>query len=124
MITLVPAATPVITPVLVTVAMPVETETHGVVASGVPEPVKVMVAPSHTVKIPVMVGKAFTVTVNEQVEVLQPSEAVHVTKVAPVLKTTPLMVDRFTAVVAPVNAAVIEVTEQLSETATSQLVPA
>ena len=54
---------PVTTPVLLTVATPVLDEVHGVVAAGVPEPVSVIVAPSHTAVGPPMVGCAFTVMV-------------------------------------------------------------
>ena len=61
--TLVPANTPVTTPVLLTVATVVVADVHGLVASGVPEPVKVVVDPSQTVKVPVIVGVALTVTV-------------------------------------------------------------
>ena len=63
MITLVPAATPVTTPALVTVATAGVPETHGFTAAGVPDPVKVVVAPTHTVSVPVIVGKGLTVTV-------------------------------------------------------------
>jgi hypothetical protein len=38
-ITLVPTETPVTSPVLLTVATPVEAESHGLEAAGVPEPV-------------------------------------------------------------------------------------
>ena len=58
----VPAATPVITPEAFTVAIEVLLETYGLVALGVPVPVKVVVEPIHTVCIPDTVGKAFTVT--------------------------------------------------------------
>lgn len=61
--TLVPAATPVTTPVLLTVATAGDAETHGFTAEGVPEPVNVVVDPTQTVKVPVMVGAAITVTV-------------------------------------------------------------
>lgn len=62
-IILVPAATPVTTPVLLIVATLVVAEDHGVVASGVPEPVKVVVNPAQTVSVPVIVGVPLTVTV-------------------------------------------------------------
>jgi hypothetical protein len=48
---------------LFTVATPVLDEVHGLAAAGVPEPVNVVVDPSHTVNVPVIVGNAFTVTV-------------------------------------------------------------
>jgi hypothetical protein len=60
---LVPGFTPVTTPVLLTVATVVVADTHGVEAAGVPEPVNVVVDPSQTVNVPVIVGCAFTVTV-------------------------------------------------------------
>ncbi|WP_291276167.1 hypothetical protein [Flavobacterium sp.] len=63
MITLVPAETPVTTPVELTVATAGVADDHGMVASGVPEPVRVVVKPTHTFNVPVMVGVAFTVTV-------------------------------------------------------------
>jgi hypothetical protein len=62
-ITLVPVATPVTTPVLLTVATAGVPETQGFVAAAVPEPVKVVVEPIHTVNVPVIVGAAVTVTV-------------------------------------------------------------
>ena len=61
--TLVPAATPVTSPVLLTVATVVVAEVHGVVAFAVPDPVSWVVEPAQTFKVPVIVGKAFTVTV-------------------------------------------------------------
>ncbi len=62
-IVVVPAATPVTTPVLLTVATPVLEDVHGFAAAGVPDPVKVVVAPTQTVSVPVMVGCALTVIV-------------------------------------------------------------
>ena len=61
-ITLVPAATPVTRPVVLTVATVVVAETQGEVAAAVPEPVNWVVDPTQTVSVPVIVGKAFTVT--------------------------------------------------------------
>ena len=63
MITLVPAATAVTKPVLLTVAIPVEAETQGFDAAGVPDPVNCVVDPAQTLKVPPIVGRAFTVTV-------------------------------------------------------------
>ena len=63
MITLVPPATPVTTPVVLTVATEGVADTQGFTAAGVPEPVKLVVEPAHTVNVPVMVGIALTVTV-------------------------------------------------------------
>ena len=59
----VPGLTAVTTPVADTVATVVFDEVQGVVASGVPEPVRVMVLLSQTVAGPVMVGSALTVMV-------------------------------------------------------------
>jgi hypothetical protein len=60
-ITLVPGFTPVTTPALFTVATAGVAEVHGFDAAGVPEPVNVVVDPSHTVSVPEIVGCAFTV---------------------------------------------------------------
>ena len=60
--TLVPAATPVTTPELLTVAIAGVAEDQGVVASGVPEPVKAVVEPTQTVGVPDIVGVAMTFT--------------------------------------------------------------
>ena len=57
-----PADTPVIKPVLLTVATEGEADSHGFEAAAVPEPVSCVVNPAHTLKVPVIVGKAFTVT--------------------------------------------------------------
>lgn len=59
----VPAATPVTTPALLTVAIAVFDDVHGVVAAGVPEPVSTIVPPAQTLLAPVMVGSAVTVMV-------------------------------------------------------------
>jgi hypothetical protein len=59
----VPAATPVTTPALVTVATPVFDDVHGLAAAGVPDPFSVVVAPTQTFNVPVIAGCAFTVTV-------------------------------------------------------------
>jgi len=69
-ITLVPVATPVTTPVLLTVATAGVAETQGFTAAGVPEPVKVVVAPTQTVNVPVIVAAGFTVTVAVAVQPL------------------------------------------------------
>ena len=63
MIVVVPGLTPVTTPALFTVATAVLEEVQGVVAAGVPDPVRVMVAPSQTAAGPVMAGRAVTVIV-------------------------------------------------------------
>jgi hypothetical protein len=62
-ITAVPTVTPVTTPAEETVAIGVLPDVHGVVAFGVPEPVKVVLDPIHAVKIPDIVGFALIVTV-------------------------------------------------------------
>jgi hypothetical protein len=62
-IILVPAETPVTTPELLTVATLGVADTQGFVAFGVAEPVKLVVKPTQTVGLPVIVGKGFTVIV-------------------------------------------------------------
>jgi hypothetical protein len=66
---LVPAEIPVTSPVLLTVATRDDADTHGLTAAGVPEPVSCVVEPTQTLRVPVIVGTAFTVTV---AVVLQP----------------------------------------------------
>ena len=68
--TLVPFATPVTTPVLLTVATAGVADTHGLTAAGVAEPVKVVVLAIHTFKFPVIVGSASTLTVAVMVQPL------------------------------------------------------
>ena len=58
-----PDVTPVTTPPEVTVAFDVFDDVHGLDAAGVPEPVRVVVAPVHTVSVPDIVGVVLTVTV-------------------------------------------------------------
>ena len=53
-------------------ATPVEADTHGFEFAGVPDPVSCVVNPAQTVKAPVMVGSALTVT--DEVVLLQPVE--------------------------------------------------
>ena len=48
---------------LVIVATPVLDDVHGLTAAGVPEPASVVVDPTQTFNVPVIVGCAFTVTV-------------------------------------------------------------
>ncbi len=57
-ITDVPADTPVTTPVELTVATDVVADTHGFDAAAVPEPVKVVDDPAHTIAVPEMVTAA------------------------------------------------------------------
>ena len=52
------------TPPLVIVATPVDPDTHGLTAFGVPEPVKVVVPPIHALRLPEIVGGGLTVIVN------------------------------------------------------------
>ena len=59
----VPALTPVTTPALETVATAVFEDVHGVVACAVAEPVSVEVLPIQAFKVPLIVGKGFTVNV-------------------------------------------------------------
>ena len=70
MITLVPVETPVINPVALTVATPVEADTHAFEFAGVPEPASWVVNPVQTESVPVTVGSALTVT--DEVVLLQP----------------------------------------------------
>ena len=58
-----PPATPVTTPALFTVATPVLDDVHELAAAGVPDPVSVVVEPTHTVNVPVIVGWGLTVIV-------------------------------------------------------------
>ena len=90
-IVVVPAATPVTTPLLVIVATDASLDAHGVLPAGVPDPVRVTVLPTHTVEVPVIVGNAFTVTVSVM---LQPLSFVYVIVVVPAATpvTTPLLV--------------------------------
>ena len=72
MITLVPDETAVTRPVLLTVATPVEADAQAFEFAGVSEPVNCVVDPAQTVKVPVIVGSALTVT--DEVVLLQPVE--------------------------------------------------
>ena len=58
----VPAVIPVTNPVLSTVATAGVEDVHGVVPNGVADPVNCVVNPSHTPRIPVIVGVPLTVT--------------------------------------------------------------
>lgn len=66
----VPADTPVTTPVLLIVATPVLDDTQGLDAAGLADPVNVMVDPTQTTDGPVMVGRALTVTGTEAEQLL------------------------------------------------------
>ena len=74
----VPAAIPVTTPALVIVATEVLLDTHGVVEAAVADPVNVVVEPTQTLVVPVMVGKAFTVNITELEAVEQPLDEVTI----------------------------------------------
>ena len=60
-----PGETPVTTPALVTVAIAVLDDVHGLVTAGVPDPVNALVVPTQILKLPVIVGKGFTLTVTD-----------------------------------------------------------
>jgi hypothetical protein len=60
----VPADTPVTTPEELTVATAGDAEIQGLEIAAVPEPVKVVVAPTQAEAVPVIVGKALIVTAN------------------------------------------------------------
>jgi hypothetical protein len=62
-ISVVPTETPVTNPVVLTVATVGVAETQGAVASGVAVPVNWVLALTHAVNVPLIAGKAFTVTV-------------------------------------------------------------
>jgi hypothetical protein len=87
---LVPGATPVTNPVVLTVATDVVPDTHGLVAAGVPEPFNCVVAPTQTLSVPVIVGRALTVTVTVAA---QPRLFVYVMMLvpAPTPVTTPVL---------------------------------
>ena len=57
----VPAESPVTSPVLLIVATLASDENHGKIGCGVPDPIRGVVDPSHKLEFPVMVGVAFTV---------------------------------------------------------------
>ncbi len=59
----VPAATPETTPAEETVAMDGDAEDQGELVAAVPDPVKVVEAPTQALAVPEMVGKALIVTV-------------------------------------------------------------
>src|SRR6266480_975263 len=96
-IVVVPAATPVTTPALLTVATPVFDDVHGLTAAGVPDPVNVVVDPTHTVNVPVIVGCALTVTV---AVLLHPLLLVYVIVVVPA--ATPVTTPALLTVATPV----------------------
>jgi hypothetical protein len=77
-IVVVPEATPVTKPLLLIVATEVLLLVHGLLVAGVPLPSKSVVASTHTVGVPLIVGKAFTVTTTSSV-FSQPFASVPVT---------------------------------------------
>ena len=103
--TLVPAATPVTTPAVVTVATVGVADAHGVVACAVAEPASVIVEPAQTVDAPVIVGFGFTVIVCVCV---QPFVFIYVIALvpAPTPVTTPAGVTVATVTVADVHGVV------------------
>ena len=58
-----PAATPVTSPLLLTVAIAGMADTHGLTGAAVPWPVSWVVEPTQTTKVPVMMFDGLTVTV-------------------------------------------------------------
>ena len=70
-ITVVPADKVVTKPLLFTVATSVFDEVHGVFVAAVALPVNCVVAPKHTLNVPVIVGNGFTVTTVEPVVKLE-----------------------------------------------------
>ena len=58
----VPAVIPVTNPVLLTEATAGVEDVHGVVTDGATDPVNCVVEFTHAVKVPVMLGRALTVT--------------------------------------------------------------
>ena len=101
-IVLVPAVTPVTKPVLLTVAIVMAEDVHGLEVAGVPEPESWKVPVLQIIGVPVIIGAEVAFTVNTAV-VLQfpPSPEVYVIVVVPAL--TPVTVP-FTATVAMVVA--------------------
>ena len=61
--TLVPAVTPVTTPVLLTVATAGVADTHGLTSAGVPDPINVIDVPRQVESGPLIVGRLLTVIV-------------------------------------------------------------
>jgi len=62
LIVVVPEDTPFTTPLELTVATPGTLDAQGAEVDGLPEPVRVIVASTHTVEFPVIVGNGKTVT--------------------------------------------------------------
>ena len=58
----VPPAIPVTVPVALTVAIAGASDVQALVAAGVPDPMSVLVLPSHKVNVPLIVGAGLTVT--------------------------------------------------------------
>ena len=61
---------PVTKPVLSTVAMPVDAETHGFEPAGVPEPVNWVVPVPQMLNVPVTVGKALLKDIDQDVQMI------------------------------------------------------
>ena len=84
MISLVPAETPVTSPKVVTVATFVLEEVHGLSKAGYPLLVNWVVEPTQTLKIPVIIGTGFTITIEDSFKtVLFPSRIVRLTVFKP-----------------------------------------
>jgi hypothetical protein len=98
----VPGLIPVTTPALFTVATPVFDDVQGLTAAAVPDPVSVVVDPSQTVSVPVIVGCASTVTVTV---LLHPLLLVYVITLVPGLTpvTTPVLLTVAIAGVAEIH---------------------
>ena len=107
-IILVPAETPVTSPVLVTVATVVVVEVHGLVVAAVPEPASWVVDTAHTVSVPLIVGTALTVTVAVD---LHPLLLVNVITLVPAFTpvTKPMLLTVATVVVEEVHGLVVAV---------------
>ena len=96
MINVVPDPTVVITPALSIVATVASLDTHGVVADGVPDPIKVTELPRHTEPGPLIVGTLLTVIT---CVVVQPLLFVYVISVVPL--ATPVTIPPLSIVAIP-----------------------
>ena len=90
-------ASPLTTPLLETVATLVFEDVHGVVASGVADPVSVLVSPRQTLGVPVIVGNGLT---KKLAVCVQPFVFLYVIVTVPALTpvTTPVLETVATAV--------------------------
>ena len=76
----VPAATPVTTPILLTVAIPVFDDSQGVLPDAVTDPDKVVVDPAHTLNVPMIVGNGLIKTEEEVNAEVQPVDVTFTDK--------------------------------------------